>query len=268
MNNFCGRVLIICPHFDDACFSVGGLLAKKTFQEISILTIFSKSKHAPNSRRFYPFLKIVDSIKESILTRVAAEVISKRRQEEDKQFCSYFHANQIVLPFEDSSLRCSKAPDSINRDLETQPTYRMVHKAVEKVIFCGLPYDLIFCPLAIGNQADHIIISRIMYDIILKNRDLSSRVLFYEDLPYSANFPIEFIYNLVRKKGVSPRPVDVNITEEMPIKQKLCYMYHSQSTSLAISKIFYHARRLYEMSNANEEIIGYCERFWPVNRID
>lgn len=37
---------MISPHFDDACFSVGGLLLKKTSEEVVILNVFCKGQNS------------------------------------------------------------------------------------------------------------------------------------------------------------------------------------------------------------------------------
>ena len=145
---FQGRILAICPHFDDVCFSMGGLLLKKkTFQQVTILTIFSKSKHAPNSKRMYPIIRAANALRAPFLTELAAKVVSKGRQKEDNRFCNRIGAIQTILPFEDSSLRPFIGSFLTNdQDAEREPIYGKVIEAIEKFVLSGC-YNLILCPL-------------------------------------------------------------------------------------------------------------------------
>ena len=256
-----GRVLVICPHFDDACFSVGGLLLQKTFQEVTILTVFSKSKHAPHSKKLYPVIRTINALEASFLTELVAKIVSKERQKEDHRFCGSIGAIQTILPFEDSSMRLPIGLGVKNdKDAEKEPIYGRVLKSLTKIVSSGR-HDLILCPLAVGNQIDHLIVLKALLQII-RNETISTEILFYEDLPYSSNYTLYKISKLAIERIGSSDPINVCITDEMPMKQILCNKYHTQWTAFAKQKILYHNRRLHRPSDSKNKTVGYCERFW------
>jgi LmbE family N-acetylglucosaminyl deacetylase len=256
------KILIICPHFDDACFSMSGLLLKEKFQQITILTIFTKSIHAPHSKILYPITRIINFLKVPFLTELTADMVSKRRQKEDRQFCDNIGAIQATLTFEDSSLRCPIGTIRTNKqDTEKESIDDRVYKALEKIVLSD-NYDLILCPLAVGDQIDHLVIMKALLQIFRSKKNFSTKVLFYEDLPYSSNYTMEAIYKVAMERTGSSDPIYVNITYEMPSKKNLCEIYHTQSTMFAKEKIFYHNKRLYASSHPRNIAVGYSERFW------
>jgi LmbE family N-acetylglucosaminyl deacetylase len=258
------RVLVICPHFDDACFSTSGLLLQKTFHEVTILTVFARSRHAPNSKRLYPIIKTVNASKAFFLTGLAAKIVSRERQKEDHRFCCSIEAIQTILPFEDSSVRLPiGSPETNGEDVEKEPIYDKVLKALTKLVSSSR-YDLILCPLAIGNQIDHLIVMKAILEII-KNKGISAEILFYEDLPYSSNYPLDTISKIAKERTGSSDSIIVCITDEMRMKQTLCSIYHTQWTALAKQEILYHNGRRHTSSNSKDITVGYYERFWQYN---
>jgi hypothetical protein len=237
-------------------------LLKKTSQEVAILTVFSKSRHAPNFKVLGRFSKTVDALNLNLLRRIIVEVVSKERQKEDRQFCDSLCAIQKILPFKDSSLRGYIDPYCINiHSIEKEPVYRTVLRAIEKTVFSGF-YDSILCPLAIGDQVDHLIVMKAFLQMLRKNRDTSAEVFFYEDLPYASDYKLDFISSLAWERTGSSNPLFVDVTVEMPLKQKLVDMYRSQSTREGKERILYHARRLFMSRDMRGDAAGYCERFW------
>jgi LmbE family N-acetylglucosaminyl deacetylase len=263
--HFSGRTLVICPHFDDACYSIGGLLLKKTSKEVVILTVFSKSQNAPNSMLLKPFSKANKVLNLNLLRVIIAEYASKERQKEDRRFCDSISAIQNILPFKDSSLRGYVEPCFTNADdIDKEPIYNAVFRAIEKCVFSG-SYTSILCPLAVGDHVDHLTVLKAFLQILKKNRNIPAKVFFYEDLPYVSAYTLDFISSLAWKRTGSNTPLFVDITIEMPLKQKLIDIYRSQPISEAKLRVLYHARRLFVSRGMRVDVAGYCERFWRLD---
>ena len=267
--HFSGRTLVICPHPDDACFSTGGLLLKRTSKEVVILTVFSKSRDAPNLKLLKPFFKAIKVLNLNFLRGTVVEVVSKERQKEDRRFCDSLCAVQKILSFKDSSLRGYIQPCFTNeadisaRALDKEPIYNAVFRAIEKCVFSGA-YTSILCPLAVGDHVDHLIVLKAFLQILKKKRNIPAEVFFYEDLPYASAYKLDFISSLAWKRTGSNTPLFVDITIEMPLKQKLVDIYRSQSTRERKERILYHAKRLSMSRDKRDNAEGYFERIWRI----
>lgn len=259
-----GRALVICPHFDDACFSIGGLLLKKTAQEIVILTVFSKSQHAPGFRLSYRFLKTADALNLNLLRKIIVDLISRERQKEDRLFCDTLCAYQEVLSFPDSSLRGYVNPYG-SRNFEQEPLYGAVLGAIEEAIFTG-SYDSILCPLAIGDQVDHLIVMKACLQLFRKVSCNQTEMLLYEDLPYASGYSLDSLSSLAWQRIGANSPSLVDVSVEMQMKQKLVDIYRSQATGESRcalkNSLLHHARRLSMLRDRKNEALGYCERIW------
>jgi hypothetical protein len=251
---------VLCPHFDDACFSTGGLLLKRTAQKVVILTVFSKSQHAPSFRLCDFFLKTVDNLNMNLLRKIFVDLISIERRKEDRLFCDTVCADQEVLPFPDSSLRGYVNPYNIC-NVEEEPVYRAVLSAIEKAIFAG-SFDSILCPLAIGDQVDHLIVMKIFLKLLTKESRTQTKILFYEDLPYASGYSLDSISSLAWQRIGATNPLLVDVTAEMPLKQKLVDIYRSQVNREMKNSLLHHARRLSMLRNVKNGASGYCERIW------
>jgi LmbE family N-acetylglucosaminyl deacetylase len=258
--HFLGKTLFISPHFDDACFSAGGLLSKMTSKKVVILTVFSRSSHAPQRFWIKPFSHAssvlnIDSFRQRVINYV-----SKERQKEDLQFCNRLNAVQNVLPFKDSEVRGYKDSFLTDRIVDKDPVYDAVCQTIEKSVFSGA-YDSILCPLAVGNHIDHLIVLEAFLQIVKGHRSNLS-IFFYEDLPYASEYDIDFIDSLVQKRIGDSAPLFVDITNEMALKQELVGIYKSQCIEVAKPRILYHAKRLFTLRNKRASAQGYYERFW------
>jgi len=258
--NFFGRLLVICPHFDDACFSIGGFLLKKPFESVTILTIFSKSQHAPNYRLFYPLMITNNHLHLDLLNKTLKEVISKVRKKEDSKFCRQIGAIQSVLPFEDSSLRGCPAYNPIfsRTEIDSDPISGPVFKAIEKWVFSGA-FDSILCPMGIGNQVDHLIVLSAIEKLFEIKPSPQVNLFFYEDLPYSDWYELDLISSLACERIFSDSQLFIEITNEILLKQSLMDIYFSQGQEKA--PILRHAKRLTSVNN-NGIKNGFYERIW------
>jgi LmbE family N-acetylglucosaminyl deacetylase len=266
LSHLTGRTLVICPHFDDACLSIGGLLLKKTAQEVVILTVFSKSQHAPGFRLSYRFLKTADALNLNLLSKIVVDLISRERQKEDRLFCDTVCADQEVLSFPDSSLRGYVNPyDTCN--VEEEPVYRSVLGAIKKAISTD-PYDSIFCPLAIGDQVDHLIVMKTFLQLLTKESRSQTEILFYEDLPYASGYSLDSLRSLAWQRTGVNNPSLIDVTAEMPLKQRLVDIYRSQASREMKNSLLYHARRLSMLRDRKNAASGYCERIWRAGMLN
>ncbi len=266
MPHVSGKTLVICPHFDDACYSIGGLLLKNRSEELTILNVFSRSQNAPNSVLLRSLWKATETLNVKFLSALVVEIISKERQKEDQRFCDSLGAIQHVLTFKEAPLRGYAEPclaSANDYGVHEEPIFNAVFGAIERFILSGF-YDSILCPLAVGNHVDHLIVLRAFLKI-LNDRDISAEVFFYEDLPYASAYKLDFINSLARERTGSNTPLLVDITVEMPTKQSLIEIYRSQPISDTKLSVFSHAKRLFASSDMEVDTTGYCERFWRLD---
>jgi len=274
LSHFSGKTLVICPHFDDACFSVGGLLLKKTSEEVTILTVFSKSQYAPNLKPLKPFLKANPILNLNLLRSIIAEWVSKERQKEDWRFCDSLGVVQSMLPFSDFSLRKYRTAHSrtlqsnatcLVDNVERDPLYDDVCEAIAKYVFSG-SYDSILCPLAIGDHVDHIMVLKAFLQVIKENKDIPVGLFLYEDLPYASHYKLDFISSLALQRTGRNSPLFIDITTEMPLKLQKLDIYRSQFEPSVKEKITFHAKRLSTLGPKKvDTAVRYSERLWRIN---
>jgi LmbE family N-acetylglucosaminyl deacetylase len=252
---------LLSPHFDDACFSLGGLLSKEEFEDLVILDIFSKSQYGPNIKLLKPYFKIVNVFNLNFFRRTITDHVSEVRRREDQRFCESISAVQRTLFFKDASLR-----DLVNEysyDAESivnEPIFDNVSNAIEKVVISD-DYNSVFCPLAIGNQVDHLIVMKAI-KMLRRCRAIHSKVFFYEDLPYASACELSYINSLALERIGNSNSIFIDITTELPRKKELMSIYHSQSMHGCKERISYHAKRLFLLGSNGIRINGYCERLW------
>lgn len=258
-----GRILVICPHFDDACYSVSGLLLKGLSKDISVLTVFSRSKHAPYFLA-NQLSRIADILRISFFKEFVINIISFKRRREDWKFCKRVRCSQSILLFKDSSLRGYMDPYVRDNDFLKDPIFPQVLESLRSVILSG-SYSLILCPLSIRNQVDHLLVMKALLQLIEGNQISKEKCFFYEDMPYASQCEMDFINSLALERGMLKDSIYIDITEEMPIKQDLLELYSSQLSPNLKKEIYDHAKRLHNYQNMGDKSVGYCERLWILN---
>jgi hypothetical protein len=268
-----GKTLVICPHFDDACFSIGGLLLKKGPSQLSLLTVFSKTQHVAKSGLLKPLWSAIEIVNLGIFRHMIAVVVSSKRQKEDRVFCDRIHASQIILPFRDFSLRRYDSKHTrglqsnvfcLVANIEKEPVYNAVLKSMEATIFSG-SYDCILCPLAVSNHIDHLMVEKAFLQIIKEKRNIKAKIFFYEDLPYLETFNLEYFSFLAQKRVGTTNSLLIDVTSEISLKQNLVDAYKSQYINEVKPLIVNHAKRLFRLNEENAGASGYCEKIWPYN---
>ena len=115
----------------------------------------------------------------------------------------------------------------IERKLTENLFCKEICDMLKKVITSGA-FNIILCPLGIGDQVDHLIVLSALIRILKKKQPPSANVLFYEDLPYSASYELDAISSLAFERIGSNNASYIDVTNEMAFKQKLIGIYTSQ----------------------------------------
>ena len=235
-------MIIFSPHSDDVAFSIGGLLSKPQLPTTKVITVFNKTTY------------LRDDLKRKTYSK---DKISGIRELEDALFaraCGLSHCNLDVL---DSSLSGYDDYTEIVRDKKVSVlddprgflVYRKVVSSIPKAY-----KNPIFFPLGLGNHVDHLLLLKVGQKIA---RDRNLTVVFYEDLPYAADFSEEEIYRL-SKKRINPSYVSISydISAVFDRKNKLGQIYESQICDDYFHGILTHARRV------GSRRFDFGERIW------
>ena len=222
-----GKALMISTHFDDVPLSLGGILHKKEiFTDISVLTVFTKSSYT-----------ILSGINDS------ANYISKLRILEMKKYCHEMNIKLYTLRFEDTTQRKYPEKDNVFDDIK----FELNSKVNE------IEYNTIFFPLGIGNHLDHLIVYKVAKNLSTTNK----QVFFYEDLPYAANYEMEYIEWIINKRLNLPNSIKLDITGEINSKIKQLRNFRSQLSQKDFEFVYYHSSRLSLLMDHNYERIWY-----------
>jgi len=232
------KFLILSPHIDDACFSLGGLLSELTCTKL-IWNIFSCSD-------FHKYGNIED-------------VIAKR-MDEDQRFCDKINAKNINTAYEDAHARgCMRLREYLGVPTKTVLLNHLdiIENISMQITNAIVDYkiDILCIPMAVGNHVDHIMVRQ---SAILAMMSSSTKIpmFFYEDLPYAIdlrnlNQAKEEISSFYLLKEIHTEISELNKTE-------LIKLYETQVTNRDIDLIINHSICI-ERGKA-------CERLWMVQQ--
>lgn len=209
--------IYLSPHFDDACFSIGGII--QASQKGYLINIYTKSDHVEN-------IFIAQQLKSH------HKAISTLRKQEDMAFVNSCKLTAINLNFKEPKLLGINPFDlnNINNDVA------FLNKHLIKVVLDIIQsrksqiYQ-IFCPIGIGGHRNHVSTTL----SILKNINFireKAKVYFYEDLPYANNPSLRY-QGLRRLLKMSNQKEFFNTkihftTEQYEEKRNLIKFYKSQ----------------------------------------
>jgi LmbE family N-acetylglucosaminyl deacetylase len=227
------RILAISPHSDDVAFSLGAyLLGQCAVSHIQLVTVFSISKSTTD-----------EIIKDSA-------VISEIRKAEDSRFVeSLGQAMRVVwLDREDAPLRLHIPDEAV---FNFEPPYidlSEVWYVLNKVKVEYGSFDLLLAPMALGCHIDHVIVR----NTALKLLEEGLPVVFYEDLPYAADFSLAEIDEHAEQLGsLAGKKLELfTIETGMTIGKKIALLscYRSQMDSRTESRVRSHADRFSDNS--------------------
>lgn len=240
-----GNVLIISSHFDDAPLSLGGMINRReVFHDLQILVVFTRSSYT-----------ILPNITNT------TDYISRLRDLEMESYCKLLGIELNKLGFGDTTQR--KYPE-VDIYKENIATFLNTKKPEEDDIFESVKFELtskirntnfdsIFFPLGIGNHLDHLIVHKIARSISLKDK----KIYYYEDLPYAADYEMEYLDWIANKRLNSPHNIYINITTELESKIMQLKLFPSQLAQKDFEFIKYHSLRLCKPNECSYERIWH-----------
>lgn len=190
------NLYFISPHLDDAMLSCGDLLSRLSGSvSITIVNVFTEAAFGPHTLSTKNFLKQCNC-------NDSFELFKKRR-EEDKKIWDEMGIKVINLGFIDAQWRKKDKLDFFQRKLSVlipefshiYPTYRwhIIKGGVSKLDNCLMDNIkkeilsivntkekyLIFCPSAVGNHVDHLLVRNCCLEIFGNN------LILWSDFPYN-----------------------------------------------------------------------------------
>ncbi len=230
------KILFLSPHPDDLALCIGGTLADKSRNcTFTVIDFFTRSVYAPNLRQ----------------GQRNEGFVSKKRLQEEHEYCSRYGVEVVSFAWPDSSLR------GYSHEEETKGTPAhdkfgvYTRRALEQALAQRKP-DLIFSPLAVGNHIDHSIVLWALKNA--KKPDVPT--IYYEDLPYVNRIELDAIDQVVQPILEGPGSIRIDITPSVEEKLKSLQIYKSTLTQDDLLQVRQHAGRL-----ALKE--GVCfERLW------
>lgn len=233
-------ILIVSPHCDDACFSLGASMQKMRGHKIIIWDIFSIKKYS----------------------RLKADVneVTNVCIKEEKEFANKIGALVILEGLPEALLReYKKLSDVFFTDYKevykNVPEKALLEELVQRMDYqmSNLQPDIILLPMGCGAHVDHIL-AREMGLIWFERKKRSTNVFFYEEIPYICNGTWrEQCYEEYIERKIDITPIEFNVSGYLEEKEKLMEIYDSQIKKSDINKCI--------------EAAFYIDKEKPVERI-
>jgi len=230
------KLLILSPHIDDACFSLGGLLSELTCIKM-VWNIFSYSNYCKYG---------------------SIEDVIEKRMNEDQYFCKKINAKNINTMYEDAHARgCTRLKEYLGIPTETVLLNHreLIENISRQIINAVIDYkiDILCIPMAVGHHVDHMMVRQSAI-LAMKSSSIKIPMFFYEDLPYAVdlrNFKQakEEISSFYFLKEIHTEISELN-------KAELIKLYESQISNRDIDLIINHSIHI----GGGEA----CERLWMV----
>lgn len=164
-------VVVLSPHFDDACFSIGALLRR--IETGVLVNIFNRSNYLPN-----PPKDTTPPLRE--------ETVAEVRGREDRTFAALCGLHRRQLGFSEPGFQDRKNDDLSTVDLDVTMAESVVLETLKACVGNTSRKPYLLAPMAIGTHVNH----HAVYQIVRRNAaELATRfhLCFYEDLPYARN---------------------------------------------------------------------------------
>lgn len=222
-------IAVVSPHPDDAALSCGGLLLSLPPIEMTLLTVFGRSR----------WMLGIDA------SDAPADLVTALRSKEDRAYAERLGANLVRLDAQDSSLR---GYDSVT-ECGDGPLDRSAIELVQGLLAEALNRirpDCVLGPAAIGQHVDHRLVSAGLTHL---SRRCPWSLILFEDLPYAA-----LQTGSTARPGSSDPGVIVSIDAAMDRKLEMLRIYRSQIEESTLSSLARHSARSAKGS--------FVERFW------
>lgn len=233
------RVLLVSPHADDICLSVGALVSEMTACK-SLVTVFSTSAwveptwDGPND----------------------PEAVTAVRGREDRTYCSARGLDYRALGLEDSAVRHSLGGNLRRRSGHEEGLVRTTSQAIRRLVDEG-EYDVVFAPLGLGAHTDHEVCRRAVGAL----RDSGVGLVYYEDLPYATEMSARRIERRARRADRAARPLLCATAVSVAAKLADATLYESQRKEAIFDAVKAHSERLAGLAGRGEGS-GVVERVW------
>jgi LmbE family N-acetylglucosaminyl deacetylase len=205
-------VVVLSPHFDDGCFSLGGLLT--AMNTGLLVNVFNRSMHLPKSGTS-------DALPD------AEALASEVRGQEDQIFADRCGLRRCQLDGAEPGFFGRRPNDlsGVTQDIEAIAD-AMIDKLKQLASEEGVrPWLMV--PMAVGRHVNH----HAVHQIVLRHRNFlqsAFRLAFYEDLPY-AHEPLSRMTAIKRFKSQwGPAMTRATWASPWSHKQLLVMIYASQ----------------------------------------
>lgn len=206
-------VVVLSPHFDDACFSLGTFLA--AVGKGSLINVFTQGAYLADRRA---------------AARLNQKDIFQIRDSEDCAFAERCGFKRYDLGCEEPVLIGRRIHDLRMLDQDLGSTTRPIVKTLSTIAaaFRDGEEGLLLSPMGLGGHVNH----RAVAEVVLRNWWVIRRryqVLFYEDLPYGSHLHHRLggLCRLWRRSGPA-HPVRHVFRHSWPEKEALLRLYPTQ----------------------------------------
>lgn len=205
-------VVVLSPHFDDGCFSLGGVLS--TMNTGVLVNVFNRSMHLPKQSS-------------SDLAGNAESQASEVRGREDQAFASLCGMRRCQLDGAEPGFFGRRPNDlsGLAQDVETMDA--LVMDQLKRLENAPEQRPWLMAPMAVGRHVNH----HAVHQIVWNHRDAlksAFRLAFYEDLPY-AHEPVARMKAVKRFRSQWGHEMSrYTWSMSWPQKQSLVLMYASQ----------------------------------------
>jgi len=231
------RVVVLSPHFDDACLSIGGILS--ALGSGTLVNIFTRSlflKQGPPPPR-------------------NEEQVRAIREAEDLAFCNKCGLSRHDLRCLEPAITGRHPSDHSHLETDVAEATKPLLSKIEELAN-GSEKAILLAPVGIGPNVNHLATAQ----IIARNLPAITRKyepVFYEELPYAAR-PLERLRALralrhtMRPQGLTRRVFRI----DWPAKEALIGLYPSQFPP-PVSRARFRPAALWP--------IGFHEAIWSAN---
>ncbi len=228
------KILIVSPHPDDACFSLGGYILKKFKSEITVWDVFSRQEYSIDNNK---------NPKDQVI-------------QEEKYAMSDLNVNLIMEDLPEAGLRgYGKLSDILNysfQDFNESHIGESVFKSFGRVIKTVAP-NIVLIPMGCGAHVDHLIAREFIFKWWSEKQN-DIKLFLYEELPYGLNR--DWFEKSLASLAYNIRENFINIDDFINEKAKIMAIYISQIKDREIQAIVKHSNSIKQGH--------YIERVWQV----
>ena len=182
------------------------------------------------------------------LSKASVDAVSVLRESEDRAYCERRGIDYAPFSFPDSFTMGYDDATELTSAPDRDPRTADIAKRIGKFVARHSP-QVVLAPCGLGGHVDHRIVRTAAQ--ALDEAD----VLFYEDIPYSADLSLAALNRQLTDENLTPA---MTIDIESVVRDK-CYdmwSYRSQTTKEAVAAMLMHAGRV------GAGTARYAERLW------